>query len=97
MFPSEMVVLMAMASTGQSLSKLLGRPGNVPSDYVDYLYKSLIRRGYLNENNSESYKLTVKGRLAIYNFLRQNETKVQNLAEALQNLGIETGDWIGKI
>jgi len=97
MFPSEMVVLMAMASTGQSLSKLLGRPENVPSDYVDYLYKSLIRRGYLNENNSESYKLTVKGRLAIYNFLRQNETKVQNLAEALQNLGIETDDWIGKI
>ena len=97
MFPSEMVVLMAMASTGQSLSMPLGCPVDVSYDYVDYLYKSLVRHGYLKETTSRAYQLTVKGRLAIFNFLRQNETRAQDLAEALQNLGIETGEWIGQI
>ncbi|UCG55315.1 MAG: hypothetical protein JSV32_03645, partial [Dehalococcoidia bacterium] len=81
----------------QSLSTSLGCPVDVSSDYVDYLYKSLVRRGYLKETTSRAYQLTVKGRLAIFALLRQNETRVQNLAEALQNLGIETGEWIGKI
>jgi len=43
MFPSEMVVLMAMASIGQSLSTPLGCPGDVSSDHVDHLYISLVR------------------------------------------------------
>ena len=97
MFPSEMVVLMAMASTGQSHSRPLGCPVDVSYDYVDYLYKSLVQRGYLKETTSRAYQLTLKGRLAIFQFLRQNKTRVQDIAEALQNLGIETGEWIGKI
>lgn len=97
MLPSEIVVLMAMAATGQPVAALPGCPGDESCDRVDYLYKSLIRRGYLKETTSRWYQLTMKGRLAIVKFLHQNETRVGELVEALQKLGIKTGEWIGTI
>ena len=49
MLPSEIVVLMAMAETGQPVSVLSGCPRDESCDRVDYLFNSLVRRGYLKE------------------------------------------------
>ena len=92
MFPSEMVVLMAMAATRRSVSGSTGCPKDVSYEHVVYLYNSLVRRGYLRETNPGGYQLTVKGRLAVLELLHHNETRVKELEKALQNLGIETGE-----
>jgi len=96
MFPSEMVVLMAMAATRQSITGSLGWPGDVSYEHVNYLYNSLVQRGYLRENNPRGYQLTTKGRLAVMELLHHNETRVKELEKALQNLGINNGERLGK-
>ena len=96
MFPSEMVVLMAMAATRRSVTGSTGCPKDVSYEHVAYLYNSLVRRGYLRETNPGGYQLTVKGRLAVLELLHHNEARVKELEKALQNLGIDTGEWTGK-
>jgi len=49
MLPSEIVVLMAMAATGEAVSALPGCSRDESCERVDYLYNSLVRRGYLKE------------------------------------------------
>ena len=97
MFPSEMVILMAIAVAGDSGKKLLNRPMDVTGEYITYLYNSLVRRGYLKGNSSRGYQLTLKGREALFEFLRKNETMVKDTVKTLQQLGIETGQGIDKV
>ncbi len=97
MFPSEMVILMAIAVARDSDKKLLNRPMDVIGEYITYLYNSLVRRGYLKGNSSRGYQLTLKGREALFEFLRKNETKVKDTVETLQQLGIEIGQGIDKL
>ena len=97
MFPSEMVILMAIAVAGDSDKKLLNRPMDVTGEYITYLYNSLVRRGYLKGNSSRGYQLTLKGREALFEFLRKNETMVKDTVKTLQQLGIETGQGIDKV
>ena len=97
MFPSEMVILMAIAVAGNSGQKLLTRPMDVTGEYIGYLYDSLVRRGYLNEHSSKRYQLTPKGRGALSEFLYENKTRVKDTIRMLQQLGIETGQEIDKL
>ena len=89
MFPSEMVILMAIAVNKDTGKKLLARPMDVTSEYIGYLYDSLVKRGYLKGNRAKGYQLTMTGREALVEFLHKNETRVKDTRKRLQQLGIE--------
>ena len=89
MFPSEMVILMAIAVTRDSGKELITRPMDVIGEYIGYLYDSLVRRGYIKRSSSRGYQLTTKGTEALFEFLRENKTKVKETITRLQQLGIE--------
>ena len=97
MFPSEMVILMAIAVARNSDRDLLSRPMDVTGEYIANLCNSLVRRGYLEESSSRGYQLTLKGREALFEFLRKNETRVKDTVKTLQQLGIEVGQGINKL
>ena len=97
MFPSEMVILMAIAATRDAGKKLLARPMDVIGEYVGYLCDSLINRGYLKRDNPREYQLTTKGREALSEFLYENQTKVKDAIKTLQQLGIEINLEEGKL
>ena len=89
MFPSEMAILMAIASTRDSGKKLLTRPMDVVGEYIGYLCESLVKRGYLKRNGSREYRLTPQGRESLFEFLYENKTEVEDAIKTLQQLGIE--------
>ena len=89
MFPSEMAILMAIASTRDSGKKLLNRPMDVVGEYIGHLCDSLVRRGYLKKDGLREYRLTSKGREALFEFLYENKTSVKDTIKTLQQLGIE--------
>jgi len=90
MFPSEMVVLMAIATTSKAYDKPDVQPADTDNDYTSQLYESLITRGYLREAGVHRYRLTVKGRVVVREFLHDNKTKVRDIIRTLKELGIET-------
>ena len=96
MFPSEMVILMAIAVARDSGKKLLTRPMDVTGEYIGYLYDSLVRRGYLKENGSRGYQLTSLGRETLFEFLHENKARVKDAIKTLQQLGIEISQEIDK-
>ena len=97
MFPSEMVILMAIALTGDTGKKLLPRPADVMGEYIGNLYDSLVTRGYLKENGYRRYQLTLKGSQVLLEFLDENKTKAKDAVKTLQQLGIETSQEIDKL
>jgi len=97
MFPSEMVILMSIALSGDADRTLISRPMDVLNEYIGYLYESLIKRGYMRENGSKGYKLTSKGSETLLTFLNENRTKAEDIIEALQQLGIESNYRIGEL
>lgn len=88
MFPSEMVILMAIAVARDTGKELLIRSTDVISEYIGYLYDSLGRRGYIKGNNSRGYQLTLKGKESLFEFLHQNKARVKDTIKMLQQLGI---------
>ncbi len=64
---------------------------DVSGQYINSLYQSLVRRGYLKGNKYRGYELTTMGRQALSEFLRRNESRVQDLVRTLEQLGIRTG------
>lgn len=97
MFPSEMVILMAIVVAEGSSNKLLTRPMDVTSEYLGYLCNSLVRRGYLGKNNSTGYQLTSKGRQTILEFMQKNKNRVNDTVKMLHQLGIEGSQTIEKL
>ena len=89
MFPSEMVILMAIAMNKDTGKKLLSRPMDVTGDYISYLYNSLVNRGYLRGNKLTGYKLTSIGTEALSEFLHRNGTMAKDTIRRLKQLGIE--------
>jgi len=89
MFPSQMVILMAIAVNRDAGKKLLTRPMDVTREYIGYLYDSLVNRGYLRGNRSRGYQLTSIGREALLEFLHKSETKAKDMIKRLKQLGIE--------
>jgi len=89
MFPSEMVILMAIATNKDAGKRLLTRPTDVMGEYIGYLYDSLVNRGYLRGNRSRGYQLTPTGRKALLEFLHKNETRAEHTIKKLHQLGIK--------
>ena len=97
MFPSEMVILMAIAVTGDSGKKILARPMDVTGEYVGYLYDSLVKRGYLNGNKSRGYVLTSMGKETLLEFMHDNKNRANEAVNALQKLSIGFDHEMSKI
>ena len=97
MFPSEMVILMAIAMARDASKAPLTRPMDVTGEYIGYLYNSLVRRGYLKGNMSRGYQLTSIGKETLSEFMRANETKVDDTIRRLQKLGIECSQEMDKL
>jgi hypothetical protein len=98
MFPSEVVILLAMAEAGGLGRETLKSPaGDMPDEYAGHLYRSLVRRGYLKRSSSSGYQLTSRGGEALIKFLCQNETKVRQTISALERLRIMIGQKKGKV
>ena len=97
MFPSEMIILMAIAVTGDSGKKILARPMDVTGEYIGYLYDSLVKRGYLSGNRSRGYNLTSMGRETLLEFLHNNKNRAREAVNALQKLSIGFDQEIGTI
>ncbi len=89
MFPSEMVILMAIAAARDSGKGLLARQTDVVGEYIGYLYDSLVKRGYIKGGSLRGYQLTSKGRESLFDFLHENRTRVKGTIKTLKQLGIE--------
>ncbi len=97
MFPSEKVILMAIAVSKDSGKKLLTRPMDITGEYIGYLYDSLVNRGYLRGNRSRGYQLTSMGRKSLSEFLYENETRARDTIKKLQQLSIECTEEMDKL
>ena len=91
MFPAEMVILMAIEVAGDSVKRLLNRPMDISGQYIANMYESLVRRGFLRGNISRGYQLTPIGREALSEFLHENQPRVRELINTLEELGIKPG------
>lgn len=89
MLPSEMIILMATVVNAKNGNRLLTRPMDITSEYIGYLYNSLVNRGYLKRRSPTGYQLTVIGREAILEFIRKNRTRTRDVITRLKALGIE--------
>jgi len=97
MFPSEMIILMAIAVASNSNGKLLIGSMDVTGEYIGYLYNSLVTRGYLKKNKSRGYKLTPRGRQTLSEFLQANVSKAKDIIRTLQQLGIGSNQEIEQL
>jgi len=95
--PGEMVILMAIAKAGEFGKKLLPCPAGVAGEYIGDLYASLIRRGYLQSNNSREYQLTSQGKGVLIKFLQENKTRGIDTLSTLQQLRIDTSGVIDEL
>ena len=89
MLPSEMVILMAITSNKNTNQKLRTSQMDITSEYIGYLYNSLVNRGYLKGHRSTSFQLTTLGREAIHNFIKKNDSKAADVVQRLRLMGIE--------
>ena len=90
MFPTELAILMAITIARNNDNELDTRSTDVPGEYINRLYNSLVIRGYIKRNGSENYLLTERGREVFFEFLRENGTRFGDATRTLQRLGIET-------
>ena len=97
MFPSEMVLLMAIEVSRDSGRKLLTLPPDGRGEYISSLYDSLVRRGHIKGSRTSGYRLTLKGMEALFEFLLENETRVKDTVGMLQRLGIKSGREIDEL
>lgn len=89
MLPSEMVILMAITINKRTGQKLLTNPLDITSEYIGYLYNSLVNRGYLKGHRTTGFQLTTIGREAIQNFIKKNRSRDLDVIDRLRWLGIE--------
>lgn len=89
MFPSEIIILLAMAVSG-NFGPALNRPMDVMSEYVEYIYNSLAWRGYLKCTDSNGFKLTASGEEELSRFMNDNRSRGLDVIKALHQLGIES-------
>lgn len=89
MLPSEMVILIAITINKSTGQKLLISPMDTTSEYIGYLYNSLVNRGYLKGHHSTGFQLTSIGREAIHKFIKENGSRAMDVVQRLRLLGIE--------
>ena len=70
MFPSEMMLLKTIDEAG-GITERPDRTMDIVGKSSRYVYNSLVRRGYLGKSTSAGYELTVKGKRAMRQGLKQ--------------------------
>ena len=55
MLPGELIIFMAIAESGQ-LEKQINAPMPITGEYMNYLYNSMVKHGYLTGNSYEGYQ-----------------------------------------
>ena len=80
---------MAITINKRTGQRLLTSPMDITSEYIGYLYNSLVNRGYLKGHRSTGFQLTTIGREAIHNFIKRNGFGATDVVERLRLLGIE--------
>lgn len=88
MLPSELVILMAISINKRTGQKLLTNPLDVTSEYMSYLFNSLVNRGYLKGHRTTGFRLTTIGRDAVQTFIRKKGSKQMDIVERLRTVGI---------
>lgn len=86
--PSEMMILLAILIGKDNGKQLLERPMDVTSEYMGYMYDSLVTRELLRHHRG-SYQLTKPGKAAIAEFLAKHRLQAAETAEKLRQIGIE--------
>ena len=97
MLNSEMIILMSIALSENANKTLISRSIDVLSEYIENLYESLIKRGYMRRNHSNGYKLTNKGGETLLKFMRENWAEAEEMIAALHELGMESSYRIGEL
>jgi len=69
MLPGELIIFMAIVESGQ-LEKQMDALKPITNEFMNNLYNSMVKHGYLTGNSYDGYKVTVKGKAAITEFLR---------------------------
>ena len=88
MFPSEMVILMAMSASCSSLNSLTHWT-DTEGEYIGYLRDSLVKRDYLRKGRFNKYQLSPMGKDALSAFLRKNKIVEEDIVNRLRRLGID--------
>ncbi|MFC2052345.1 hypothetical protein ACFLT4_06420, partial [Chloroflexota bacterium] len=91
------VILMAIEVSRDSGKKLLALPLDGTGAYIGDLYDSLVRRGYLKGSRAKGYRLTSEGMEALFEFLLENRSRVEDTIKTLQQLGIESSHEIDEL
>ena len=97
MLNSEMIILMSIALSENANKTLISRSIDVLSEYIENLYESLIKRGYMKRSHSKGYKLTNKGGETLLEFMRENWAEAEEMIAALHQLGMESSYRIGEL
>ena len=97
MLPSEMVILMSTAVNKKSSKQILARPMDITSEYIRYLYNSLVTRGYLKKRGERDYQLTPAGKEAVAGFLKRNSHRTGDFMKRLELLGINAAKSTGTL
>ena len=69
MLPGELIIFMAIVESGQ-LEKQINAPMPITGEYMNCLYNSMVKHGYLTGNTYEGYQVTAKGKAALTESLR---------------------------
>jgi predicted transcriptional regulator len=89
MFPSEIAVLISVEEAERLTLQQLTRVTDLTGTPLRYFCNSLVRRGYLEEHNSQGYQVTVKGKKAILEALNDTNDGIpedRNLVEHVTRL-----------
>jgi len=87
-FPSEMIILLAIAASCSSLDSLRRWRDN-EGEYIGNLRDSLVQRNYLRKVIFNKYQLTPMGQYALTDFLRKNKIIEEVIITRLQQFGID--------
>lgn len=96
MLPSEIMILMAIA-TNNNGKTLLERPMDITSEYIGYLYNSLVSRSFLERYRVNNYRLTNTGKKIINDFLDKNSGRAEDIIKKMQLLGIDINPEIEQV
>ena len=88
MLPSELIMLIATVISTDSGLSFFSSPLDEMDRYLESLYSSLVRRGYL-VNNSGKYNLTPKGAVIFPSFVDDHRTKTKSIVSTLERLRVE--------
>ena len=89
MFPAEIIILLSMVSTLEGDSSYKSRLAGM-DEYVDYLYRSLVWRGFLETSGDSAFRMTSMGETELKQFLEENTSRARTIIESLHKLGIES-------